>query len=320
MVVKFDKYDEKILYELDRNSRISSSLIAKKAGLSKEAIIYRIKRLKKTGYIRYFYSIVNASNIGYNYAWVLLKFQNVSSETQKQIVEYILNKANISNLRIMEGIFDIAFLCIYKKTSEIKTFLQELTKQFGQHLSEKKILIILKSYKFSLNKIPTEPMNRIILTHSDLRFSNITPLDIKILKVLSSNARIKILDLAREVKADPGTLRYHIKKMEKEGIIAGYSMALDLKKYRNEYHQINIGLRNYDAVTRIIEFFDRTNSCLYAYEVLGRYDLSIDIFVEDVYGLRRILEKFKELFSEEYLFYDISHIINEHKINWSPFD
>ena len=43
MAIKLDLKDKKILEQLDLNSRQSNSQIAKKVGLSKDAIGYRIK-------------------------------------------------------------------------------------------------------------------------------------------------------------------------------------------------------------------------------------------------------------------------------------
>lgn len=320
MTPKLDKYDEIIICELDNDSRTPISIIAKKMHLSKETIKYRIRRLLKNGYIKYFNSVINASNVGYSYCWILLKFERASTEVRKQILDYILHKNNIANIRILEGPYDMAFLFIHKNFLDITQFLTEFTKSYGQHILDKQVLTILKSHKFRFVKIHPESMERILLEHTTIQNHNLKPIDKKILKILSSDARIQILELARKIHADPGTIRYRIRSMEKNGIIAGYSLVLDLEKYRSEYHQINITLRNYEALNRILSYFDSTKSSIYAYQSLGKYDLSIDLYVKDIYELRRILENFKEKFSKDTIAYEISHIIQESKINWSPFD
>ena len=45
-MTKFDLKDRKILFELDTNSRQSFHEIAKKVGLSKDSVIYRINKLQ----------------------------------------------------------------------------------------------------------------------------------------------------------------------------------------------------------------------------------------------------------------------------------
>ena len=45
MALKLDVKDRKILYELDKNSRQSYSSLAKKVGLSQEAVRYMVNKL-----------------------------------------------------------------------------------------------------------------------------------------------------------------------------------------------------------------------------------------------------------------------------------
>ncbi|MCH8022562.1 MAG: winged helix-turn-helix transcriptional regulator [Thaumarchaeota archaeon] len=49
-----DKLDRKILFELDLNSRIPTTKLAKKLKVSREVVDYRIKRLTDNKYIRTF--------------------------------------------------------------------------------------------------------------------------------------------------------------------------------------------------------------------------------------------------------------------------
>jgi Lrp/AsnC family transcriptional regulator, leucine-responsive regulatory protein len=317
---KLDKYDEKILYELDNNSRFQASKLSKKIHLSKEAIIYRIKKLTSTGYIKNFQTITNASFIGYTYSWILVKLDKINKLVYQKILQYLLEKKYISNIRILEGQFDIAFLFLYKTHDEFFKQLSEFTEEYGKYIVDKRIHKLLKSYKFNLNK-PKSTYDDYSCMKHDLVIDNvITKLDEKILKVLSSNSRIKILELAKKVSADPGTVRYHLKQLEKMKIIESYSITIDLEKSRSEYHKINLSLKKYSMMKKVLNFFDKYNSCMYAYELLGDYDLSIDIYVKDVYELRRLLEEFKEKFADAYLYYDVSHIVSEYKVNWSPFD
>ena len=55
--------DKKILYELDLNSRIPISTLAKNVRTSKETVNFRIKRLIKNGYIKGFVTTLYTSNL-----------------------------------------------------------------------------------------------------------------------------------------------------------------------------------------------------------------------------------------------------------------
>ena len=51
--IKLDSKDWKILAELDKNSRIFDTTLAKKIRVSREIVKYRIKKLRSEGVIRW---------------------------------------------------------------------------------------------------------------------------------------------------------------------------------------------------------------------------------------------------------------------------
>jgi len=75
MSIKLDIKDKKILYELDMDARQSISSIAKRVGLSKEVVNYRIRRMEKEGLIDGYYAIIEYSKLGYMYCRLIMTFR-----------------------------------------------------------------------------------------------------------------------------------------------------------------------------------------------------------------------------------------------------
>jgi DNA-binding Lrp family transcriptional regulator len=139
------------------------------------------------------------------------------------------------------------------------------------------------------------------------------------MKAISTNARIKLSEIANKLKLDSRLIEYHKKRMEQIGIIIAYTIDLNLVKLNRELIKVDISLKDPGFIPRILDFFDKTNTCIFAHELLGKYDLSVELYVENDEMLRSILEKFKEKFLENYVYYDVSHVYKEYVINWSPF-
>ena len=76
--MKLDLKDRKILYELDLNARQSDKEIAKKVGISREAVRYRIQKLIDEGYINYFITLLNTMKLGFYWYRTFFKFQSFS--------------------------------------------------------------------------------------------------------------------------------------------------------------------------------------------------------------------------------------------------
>ena len=319
MQEELDLFDKKILFELDINSRTTASKIAKKLQLPKETVNYRIKRLEKNGWINRLYTIFNASLFGYSYYRVLLKFDKITSSIETEIIDYITSDPTCANLRILEGQYDLVFLTIQKNPGELKAFLQCFFNTYGKYIQEKNVLMMMKTYKLNQKFLLEGKTVKKTFSHVDTKDYTLDKIDLGIMKAISTNARIKLSEIGNKLKLDSRLIEYHIKKMEHTGIIVAYTTDLNLVKLNRELIKVDIALKDPAFIPQILNFFDKTNTCVFAHELLGKYDLSIELYVENDEMLRSILEKFKEKFLENYVYYDVSHVYKEYVINWSPF-
>lgn len=320
MVFKLDAYDKKLLYELDINSRQPVSKIANRVNLAKETVNYRIKKLVKNNYIRYFYAAINASRLGYLYYKIFVKFHKLPVDTEKQIIDFLQHEKTCVNLNVIDGTYDMVFLTMHKNPNSLKLFLQEFTNKFGNYFLQKSINLIITTHKLNQKFLFNGKSVKKVIQQGEPTTYKLDKIDLKILNILSINARIKLIDLAKKLNINPRVAQYHIKKLEAKEIIVAYLTALNLDKFHREFVQIDITLKDMRHVNSIVEFFDQTNTCIFAYELLGKYDLSVELYIENDDQLRSIINHFKQKFSDDYISYEVSHIYREYVLNWSPFE
>lgn len=310
-----DSYDRKILYALDVNARDSASQIAKSVNLSKEGVIYRINRLVENKYIKNFYTIINAALFGYQYYKVFLSFRKLSSEEELKIANYLKYSDNCITVRVLDGVYNFSFLAAHSTRIELKNFLQEFSNKFGQNLIKKNVHVVTAGYKLTYKE--GEAHHRTFYNGEKAHFV-LDENEKKILATLALDARIKIVELARLLNVDVRKVQYIIKKLQENNIIVGYSAALNLDLLPTQLVIISFRLNTIAKVPSIIEYFDKTNSALFAYELLGEYDLSIELYVENDAALQKILFGFKEKFLDYYISYDVAHVYSEHNLAWLP--
>lgn len=319
MAAEFDLYDRKIVSYIDIDARLPVAQIAKKVRLSKETVNYKLKRILEGGYIESFYALVNASKFGYMYYRVYMKFQNLTEKTEHQIVAFMKGEKSCANLRITEGPFDIVFLSMHRNPEELRSFLDDFTDRFGSFLLQKSVNLVIATNKFNLKIFNNDERRKIRMFHG--KPSDFTPdkVDLEIINMLSLNAREKLINMEKKLKKDTRVISYRINNLEKKGIIGGYTIELDFEKLGRKFVQVDISLRKLSLLPQILEFFDRTDTCIYAFEILGKYDLSLEIYPENDLHLRKVMENFKRRFEGGYIDYDISHIYREYILNPSPF-
>jgi Lrp/AsnC family transcriptional regulator, leucine-responsive regulatory protein len=319
MVEDLDSHDKKILFELDINSRASASKIARILRIPKETVNYRIKRLEKSGWIDQLYTIFNPSVLDYTCYRIFLKFNRTTASSEDAIIDFLTNDPSCANLRILEGKFDLVFITFQKNLAELNSFLQKFLVKFGECIFEKNISLILKTIKLNQKFLLEGKTVKKEFSNYSKKMYNLDEIDLGILKSISTKSRARLSDIALDTGVDSRLIDYHLKKLERSGVIVVYTTALNLAKLDREMIQIDIALKEPRTASKIIDFFDSTRTCIFAYELIGKYDLSVEIYVIDDDSLREILGKFKEKFLDEYVYYDIAHVYKKYVINWSPF-
>lgn len=120
--------------------------------------------------------------------------------------------------------------------------------------------------------------------------SNIDSLDRKILSILTKNARIPFLEVARECNVSGAAIHQRVQRLTKLGIIAGSQFMVDPKKLG--YHTCayigvfldNAALFN-DVSDRLLKIAEITQ-CHYT---TGQYAMFVKVYAKDNEHLRKVL-------------------------------
>jgi len=118
MTIKLYLKDKKILTLLDENARLSNSQIAKRVGLSKPAVEYRLKRFEKNNIIFQYYTVINFSKLGYSQYKIYFKFQDTTLEDEQKIIDYWKNDGNSAWVAQIRGRWDLAVSILAKTNFE----------------------------------------------------------------------------------------------------------------------------------------------------------------------------------------------------------
>jgi len=318
-MVKLDIIDKKLLYELDLNARQPVSAISRKIGKSKETVNFRLRRLVKEGVIGSFYTVFDAARMGNFYFKIYLKFKNITPEKQVEIMEYLYGQKSLTYLASVEGHYDCIFLVMMKKPADLLEMLDPFMQKYGQCIRDKETEVLICEHR--LNQRFLHAGNE----RTD-RKSTIEPgsyyadkADLEMMKAISRNARAPISEIAKKTGISPSVAGYRLRKLWRDGIIIGYAVALNYEKLGLRFVQINIALSDPSAKRRMIAYFEATDKCLFALEIAGKYDLVIEVFVQEQHELDGIVEGFRRKFAEAYHTCDVSTITKEHLVMWMPF-
>ncbi len=145
---KLDKKDRKILSILIKNARMPLTKIAKKVGLSHDAVRYRINKLKKDRIITDFTAVIDPAKLGFP-IWgdVALSLWNLNDERSKEFIKYLKTHPNIVAVWNLSGKFEW-FIEIYTETlEEFNNIVSKIKIKFSDIIKDSEILLVMKEIK-----------------------------------------------------------------------------------------------------------------------------------------------------------------------------
>ncbi|MBN1156524.1 Lrp/AsnC family transcriptional regulator, partial [Candidatus Woesearchaeota archaeon] len=305
---------------LDLNSRISATGLAKKLRKAKETINFRINRLIRNGYIKNFYTVFNTSKLGWYYHKVYIKFRNLTPEKEKELFNYISGQEHIAYLASVEGYYDAIILLMVRSHRDMQGFMDGFMSIYGEYIQEKEMCIFLSTHRMNQRFLYSGEEKQDWFYQFEISDYKLDNADRSILKIISANARMPIVNIADKAGIDHKIVKYRLRKLEKDSVILAYVTSPDSEKMGFQFVQVNISLKYPSQRRSVIQFFNKTEKCLFAIELLGKYDLTIELHIENHEELKKIIDEFRNQFVTLYNDYDISTINKEYVMVWSPFN
>ena len=319
--MKLDLKDRKILYQLDLNSRATLNEIAKKVGLSKQVVDYRLKNLIKNNVIQQFYAVINFSKLGYTQYKLYLKFQNVNVEKEKEIINYWTQNKNSVWVTSCRGRWDLATSILARDINDFGEILSNFINQYGLFVLEKDVLITQISPIFTKAYLTEKKEKKKFTYGGKIEHYELDDIDIKILKILSINARLTILEMIDQLSLTRDVINYRLKKLTKDNILSQYRISINLYNINHKLYKIILRLHSLtpEKEKHLITYIAFHSHGMQYLKLVGSWDVELEFEVKDENQLHEILLEIRNKFSDIIRDYDILLIHQEHKLNYYPF-
>ncbi|MBR9693225.1 Lrp/AsnC family transcriptional regulator [Candidatus Woesearchaeota archaeon] len=318
---QLDLKDRKLLYYLDLNSRSSLNELAKKVGLSKQVVDYRLKRLMKNKIIKQFYTVINFSKLGYTQYKLYLKLQNATVEKEQEILDYWIKSESSVWVASCRGKWDLAVSILAKDINDFGEILSEFANKYGLHILEKDILTTQISPIFTRSYLLEQKEKKRFTYGGKIEEYQLDKTEDAILQTLSTNARIPILEMMNKLSLTRDTINYRLKKLTKDKIISQYRILINLEALGHKLYKIILRFHSLTAEKEreIITYVETHSHGVQYLKLVGSSDTELEFEVESDEQLHKILLEIRNKFSDIIRDYDTLLIKEEHKLNYYPF-
>jgi len=291
-----DKTDLRLLYELNSNCRQTFTALGKKLRVSKQVVAYRISQLEEKNIIRSYHALIDWRKLGYNAIRIYLKWHNIDPSVEQDIYEEIRNDPFFMWTAKFEGDFDIGF---YLWVESIPDFSQKwfsFLDKYAKYILKQEIYESVTMVHYPMKVLSTEIIyeEKVIGYGKKQDYDNV---DYEILKCVTRNAQISLVELGKVISLTPKAVLYRLKKMEKNGIILGYNAFLDTEQLGYQFYKIDFYLNDTTQLKEMFEFAKQHKNIVYRMRTIGGPGFEIEVMVSDILEMKNIVFEIKKRFS-----------------------
>jgi len=286
-----DKFDIKILKELEKNSRMSSPRLGKAVGRSQQFVDYRLNALKtcKPWPIITPQIITNQFKLGLRSFFLFVKLEDPA----KVFEFYKKAKKNSAVNWIIATGYDWDFIIMITK-KDIENLYSNITQLLkGEKIFDFDMREIVKHQMLSHSYLTK---NKITLEHTALTTSSkLDPLDFKILRELKKTYNVKIINISSKLKVNYRTIASRIKKMQESKIITGFRPFINPKPfgYRSYFIKFTTNIKTDHELDKFLKLLSEDEHITDSFEFLGRFSNAVIYRYKSEGKTKEFLEKLR---------------------------
>jgi len=299
--LKLDIKDKKILAVLEMDARLPINQIAKKVGLSKATVAERIRRIEASGLVDRFLVPLNYAALGHTTFRMYVKFENAPPRFENEVAKFLYTQGSVRWFTFVQGEWDLVFRIMASSVADFQQAESLFSEKFGMYVKSRAFAIGLAQ---AIHRCTFLTGNEGSYLEGIRQHSKVSPrlskLDYQILFWLYENSRMPTFEIAKKVGQSPDVVAYHIKKLEKSHIFHAYSVRFNRNKLGYIQTKVIVWLQRAtpEKTAELLDFCDSHPNVSFFGEILGPWDVEIDMDFMDTNEIYKVLREFRSKFPE----------------------
>lgn len=314
-----DAKDKKLLHLLGNNARAPLTKISKQVQLSRDAVNYRIKSYFKKGVLKGSRAIIDVKKFGYDAYHLFVNLKSPSEKVEEEIIRKISSLEYVRAVLKFYGHYELEIAVIARNNEELEEIVDEITEIISGEGKEMELLILTKNLRSG--PFPTSFLKEKSFSKS-IPFKKYIPdkTDMALLKELSNNATISLVDLASKIRLSPDAASYRIKNLMASGHLLAFSYVINYSAIGYEVYAIllNIRLMDKSDEEKLREFFLSDENVFWATKTIGKYNILSYLAVKNIEELHNSIRKIKLLFPDKLSSHEYLSAVAEYKYAYAP--
>jgi Lrp/AsnC family leucine-responsive transcriptional regulator len=315
--INLDTKDKRILQIMELNARIALTQLAKEVKLSKQVVKYRIEKLEKQEIIQGYNAVINLENLGKSIHIIYLKLMKLTTKKENEWIERINKNPNIMTVGKNQGTYDLTIALNSQNNQELDNILNKIFENHNQYIKEKIITTAIHFTNNTLNLLNTNE-ERLSIKINKQELVKIDEKDLIIIKELSQNARMSLVDLSVKLEMTANGVKNKIKNLEKNNIISHYKTKINYEKLKFLHFRVLLKLENYskDVYQKFEKYLISENNVESVGHYYGFADIDFRCYAKSMEEFNIFISKLKDEFIEDIIEVNSMLIYDWKKINY----
>jgi Lrp/AsnC family transcriptional regulator, leucine-responsive regulatory protein len=301
--MKLTKFQQSILYELDKDGRASYSTIARATHSTPQTIKYNFEKMLSEGYIKHFWAFVDYDLAGYSFFWgYWFKFSGLTKAQETAMYRDFAANQYIPIIMRTDGYADVMLGIIAKDVFHHNEILNSVYAKYGRFIAASDIVVGLGFIKFPRSYLAgtSNTAKKFFTSGGTPKPAKLTTIDRQIISLLQQDGRLEFATIARLLNVSTGLIHQRFRKLQAENVITKITYTINYEK---------IGLILYRCLFKIIQFDSQSMTALYNFcaihpniinyvKVMGNWQLMLDIEIDSRAQLRDLIRELKHRFQD----------------------
>ena len=227
--------------------------------------------------------------------------QFTSPGKEKEIISFLLEKKNTWRMESSKGKFDIILTLLIQDNETLISIYQDIMREYSQYIKQIIISQSIEIFGFEPQKIIIKKTIKKNNSESNNKKHEnyLDPTYKKLLYILNKNSNTQIKEIAKELQISIPTVLYHMKNLERNGIIKQYSISINNKKIGNKRFILCFTFTDYKKIDPIINYFSLNSHVEEIHKTIGNYHLEILLNTNTLEHFHAIMEDFRNKYANE---------------------
>jgi DNA-binding Lrp family transcriptional regulator len=202
---------------------------------------------------------------------------------------------------------------------EYENFWLDLQQKFGEHFSKHHFSVLTEYLEFSRPYLLDKKQEKVsYYTFKKSESIKRNDIDEGLLVFISDNARVSLVEVAKQLNVSVVTAREHLRRLIQEQVIVGFRPKFDLQLLGRQYYKVDIFLNKFEKMSEIRGHMLSHPEVTYAERSLLTSDIEFDIETKNFDSFISIMDSFKQKFPEDIRDYSYYSLIKNYKMRFAP--